>query len=211
MLSKLRRLISSVLIVVLLTVSLVFTSPANAYAGLPIDLNTVTDTLKNISSNADEVKEIAQKLLSNKFLMRDAKQFLSASPDLICSAYIDMQNNGNSSRWDAILKGGTAAATVTQAAMSASAAGAGSLTGYAGIAAAVSQLGLGGLTQAAAGFLGSNAVGAAATAVVTSTVGGPVAMAALVTVGLAGTAYVGAEVTSLVAHNLGDWAASSCN
>lgn len=54
--------------------------------------------------------------------------------------------------------------------------GAGSLAGYAGVASAVSKLGLGWATTSIAGAMGSSASGAAATAVVTSAVGGPVVM-----------------------------------
>jgi hypothetical protein len=236
MLKKFHRLISSCLIVVLLTVSLVFSSPARAYAGMPLDLQMATDivknvfsnvdldtaknAVKNVISNADAVKNLllnpevvtntVKKVLSNKQLVRDAKDFLSNSPDLICSAYFDFQNGADSTQWDAMVKGGSAAVTVGQAITSASAAGAGSLTGYAGIASAVSQLGLGGLTQAVAGFLGSNAAGAAATAVVTSTVGGPVVMGALLVAGLGATAYGSGELTKMVATNLGEWAEGSC-
>lgn len=65
------------------------------------------------------------------------------------------------------------AATLTSSTVSASLAGAGSLTGYAGMASTVSTLGLGPATTAIAGTLGSSATGAAATAVVTSALGGP--------------------------------------
>jgi hypothetical protein len=252
MLQKFHRLISSCLIVVLLTVSLAFSSPARAYAGMPLDLQMATDTVKNVISNVDldtakdTVKNIisnvdldtaknavnnvisnadvvenllsnpeivtntGKKILYNKQLVRDAKYFLSNSPDLICSAYFDFQNGADSTKWDAMVKGGSAAVTVGQAISSASAAGAGSLTGYAGIASAVSQLGLGGLTQAVAGLLGSNAAGAAATAVVTSTVGGPVVMGALLVAGVGATAYGSGELTKMVATNLGEWAEGSC-
>lgn len=73
--------------------------------------------------------------------------------------------------------------------VSASAAGAGSLTGYAGTASAVSTLGLNGLTTAAAGAMGSSATGAAATAVVTSAVGGPVVMGVIIVGGTAALSY----------------------
>jgi hypothetical protein len=72
---------------------------------------------------------------------------------------------------------------------SASLAGAGSLTGYAGMASAVSTLGLGGVTTAIAGAMGSSATGAAATAVVTAAVGGPLVMGAIIVGGTGATAY----------------------
>lgn len=67
---------------------------------------------------------------------------------------------------------GMAATTLASASAGAYAAGAGALTGYAGMASTVSSLGLGSITTTAAGMLGSSASGAAATAVVTSALGG---------------------------------------
>lgn len=67
--------------------------------------------------------------------------------------------------------------------------GAGALAGYAGTASAVSSLGLGGVTTAIAGAMGSSATGAAATAVVTAAVGGPVAMGAILVTGSAAVSY----------------------
>jgi hypothetical protein len=160
-------------------------------------------------SSKEAFIDTTKKLLSNKQLVKDAQNFLNESPEKICSAYISMQN-GDDTSWDAIIKGGSSAITIGQAINSASLAGAGSLTGYAGIASAVSQLGLGGLTQAIAGALGSNAAGAAATAVVTSAVGGPIAMTALVAVGLTITTFGTGELTKFVAYKLGDWAKNSC-
>jgi hypothetical protein len=66
--------------------------------------------------------------------------------------------------------------------------GAGSLAGYAGIASAVSKLGLGCVTTSIAGAMGSSATGAAATAVVTSAVGGPVVMGGIL---IGGTVLAG--------------------
>jgi hypothetical protein len=222
MLQKSRQFISSFLIVVLITVSLLISSPANASANIiPFDLNTATDTAKNLLSNGDSIKNLlaskqaivdtTKKLLANKQLVQDARNFLNESPEQICSAYVDLKNGNNTSQWDAIIEAGTAALKIGQAVNSASIAGAGSLTGYAGMASAVSQLGLGGLTQAAAGVLGSNAVGAAATSVVTSAVGGPIVMAALVAVGIGVTTLGTGEITMFVADKLGDWAENSCN
>ncbi|AFY93740.1 hypothetical protein Cha6605_2698 [Chamaesiphon minutus PCC 6605] len=63
MLQKSRQLISSFLIVVLITVSLLLSSPANASANIiPFDLNTATDIAKNLLSNGDSIKN----LLSSK-------------------------------------------------------------------------------------------------------------------------------------------------
>ena len=93
---------------------------------------------------------------------------------------------------------------------SATAAGAGSLAGYAGIASGVSQLGLGSLTTAIAGMMGSSVTGAAATAVVTSAVGGPLIMGILLAGGT-GAATLGTyEVGKFTAKRLDNWAKNYC-
>lgn len=80
----------------------------------------------------------------------------------------------------------SSSAVVGTSVASAGAAGAGALTGYAGMASAVSTLGLGGLTTSAAAGMGLTAatgaplVGAAATTAVTAAVGGPIVAGALV-------------------------------
>ena len=196
MLRKFHRLISSCLIVVVLTVSFLLSSPTNASAGIPIDLKAVTNLVKEF--------------ISNKQLSRDAKNFINDSPKKICSAYVNMKNGRDNSKWNNLVQeGGFAIFTIGQK-IAAVSPNAGALTSYAGMASAISELGLGGVTQVIAGFLGSNAVGAAATAVVTSTVGGPIVMAGLVSIGLGVTAVGTGELTKLVAHKLGDWAESSC-
>ena len=83
----------------------------------------------------------------------------------------------------------TTVGTIGVATGSAAAAGAGSLAGYAGAASAVSSLGLGGVTTAVAGAMGSSATGAAATTLVVSAVGGPVIFAGLLAGGTAAAAY----------------------
>lgn len=90
---------------------------------------------------------------------------------------------------EALFGGAFTAGVIAKSAYCASAAGAGALTGYAGIAGAVSSLGLGGVTTAIAGAMGSSATGAAATAVVTSAVGGPVVMGAILVGGTAAASY----------------------
>jgi hypothetical protein len=82
--------------------------------------------------------------------------------------------------------------------------GAGGLAGYAGIASAVSNLGLGGVTTGIAGAMGSSASGAAATAVVTSAVGGPLVMGGILVGGtvLAGYGlYKGGQVVYKLAKD----------
>lgn len=151
------------------------------------------------------------KLLSNKQLIRDAKRFLEMTPETFCGAYLDSLAGADSAAWRVVEEGAAAATTVTGAISSASAAGAGALSGYAGIASAVSQLGLGGLTSAAAGMMGSSASGAAATAVVTSAVGGPVVMGALIVGGAGITALGTYEAGKFAVGKLGDFAANYCN
>jgi len=93
--------------------------------------------------------------------------FNTTTPETICKAYVDNSQGIDGSAWEAIKEGVISTYIITQAFTSASAAGAGALAGYAGIASAVSQLGLGGLTTTIAGMIGSSVTGAAATAVVT--------------------------------------------
>jgi len=90
---------------------------------------------------------------------------------------------------EAACEAGFTAGTIGYGVGSAYAAGAGSLTGYAGIASTVSSMGLGGVTTSIAGAMGSSATGAAATAVVTSAVGGPVVMAGILVGGTAAVSY----------------------
>ncbi|MBW4624752.1 MAG: hypothetical protein KME49_04380 [Brasilonema octagenarum HA4186-MV1] len=110
-----------------------------------------------------------------------------------------------------IEKGATSAFTITKAVTSASTAGAGALAGYAGTASAVSQLGVGGLTTAIAGMMGSTVTGAAATAVVTSAVGGPLVMGALLVGGTGAVAFGSDKLLRLGFEHLGNWAESYCS
>lgn len=140
-----------------------------------------------------------------------AKYFLSADPDMICNAYQDMKNGVDNSKWGAIQEGAGVSFTILRTIAAASTAGAGNLTGYAGMAAAVSQLGLGGVTTTLASVLGSGATGAAATAVVTSAVGGPLVMAGLLVGGTGATAYGSYKASAFVAEKLGEWAEGACS
>ena len=105
-----------------------------------------------------------------------------------CQAYFDQSDGVDGRLWEAISQGAESVSIIGTAITSASTAGAGSLAGYAGIASAVSQLGLGGLMQALTGMMGTSVTGAAATAVVTSTVGGPLVMGALLVGGTSAAA-----------------------
>ncbi len=171
MFPRFNRLMLSFMIVILLTVSVVLTDPGDAHA----------DTVTNLIKYKGDLLKVINKLPNNEKFLSGAKDFLETSPQQICSAYWDQRNGTNSSQWDALLKGAEAAVIIGQAMIAASAAGAGTLTGYAGIASAVSTLGLGPIvTATAATLLGSSAIGAAATSVVTSAVGGPFVMAAVI-------------------------------
>lgn len=194
--------------------------------------NDLSQLVSNTSSYGKEIQKIATKTLpgklgeSQKLLMlvfktiasqkldsktRDRiKQFLNASPTMICQAYIDSKNGIDDSHWNAIVEGGGTTFTLYQTITSAAAAGAGSLSGYAGIASAVSSLGLGGLTTTLASALGSSATGAAATAVVTSAVGGPVVMAGLLVGGTAATVYGSSKLAIFISEKLGEWAETTC-
>jgi uncharacterized membrane protein YfhO len=115
MLQQFRQLISSFLIVVLITVSLLLSSSANASANInPFDLNTATDKAKSLFSNGDSIKNLlsskkvivdtTKKLFANKQLVKDARNFLNESPDRICYAYVALKNGDDTSQWDAIIK-----------------------------------------------------------------------------------------------------------
>ncbi|MCT7961159.1 hypothetical protein NG791_10785 [Laspinema sp. D1] len=190
--------------------------------GLVADASKYGDGLQKITKKKLESKYgesykvmsiILQNITStalNSNARNQAKNFLSATPDTICKAYQDMKNGRDASSWSAIEEGAGTTLLLFNTITSASAAGAGNLAGYAGIASAVSQLGLGGLTTTLASVLGSSATGAAATAVVTSAVGGPLVMAGLLTGGTVATAYGSYKMSVFVAKKLGDWAEKSC-
>lgn len=177
------------------TLSLSLTSPQPAFASVHLDFSLI--------------KQL-EKILSNKQLVADAKRFLNTTPETVCRAYFDKLDGIDSSTWAAIEEGVTSTYTITQAVTSASAAGAGSLAGYAGIASAVSQLGLGGVMTTIAGMMGSNVAGAAATAVVTSAVGGPVVMGALLAGGTGVTAFGTYKLSKFTVEKLRNWAESYC-
>ncbi|WP_413269506.1 hypothetical protein [Floridanema aerugineum] len=188
----------------MITVSLGLTSPQPAVASPHPDFSG----LKQID-----------KILSNKQIVVDAKRFLNTTPEMVCRAYFDQLNGIDNSTWAAIEQGVTSTYAITQAINSASAAGAGSLAGYAGIASAVSELGLGGLMTTIAGMMGSNVAGAAATAVVTSAVGGPAVMGILIAGGTSGSFFLIYKLgkftveklkNSAQVEKLEDWAKSYC-
>ncbi|ARV60498.1 hypothetical protein BZZ01_19325 [Nostocales cyanobacterium HT-58-2] len=195
MFNWLKTIFSAFLITLIITLHLSFTSPTPAYASTPFDFVSPKQLVK---------------LLSNKLLVKDAKRFLEATPETICTAYFNKSAGIDSSTWKTIEEGATSAFTITHAIVSASTAGAGSLSGYAGIASAVSQLGLGSLTTAIAGMMGSSVTGAAATAVVTSAVGGPLVMSALLVGGTSATAFGTYELGKLAVERLGNWVESYC-
>lgn len=101
-----------------------------------------------------EIPQQLYKTLHSKQLIADAKRFLEVTPEIFCLAYSDMQAGIDNFAWVAIQDGAASTYTIISAVSSAASAGAGSLSGYAGIASAVSQLGLGSVTTTIAGLLG---------------------------------------------------------
>ncbi|NMF62751.1 hypothetical protein DP113_21475 [Brasilonema octagenarum UFV-E1] len=196
MFNWLKRILSVFLIALIITLHLSFTSAAPAFASTPLDFIS---------------PKYIEKLLFNKQLVKDAKNFLEITPETICRAYSDKLTGTDNSTWEAIEKGAISTFTITKAVASASTAGAGALAGYAGTASAVSQLGLGGLTTALAGMMGSSVAGAAATAVVTSAVGGPLVMGALLVGGTGAVAFGSDKLLRLGFEHLGNWAESYCS
>jgi hypothetical protein len=192
-LEGLRRSFSVFLTILIFVISVGLISPPPAIASVDPYL-----------SHAEQIRTT----LSDKQLLKEADKFLYLSPEKLCSAYL----NPDPATWAAIEKSGKAAFIVTEALTAAAANGAGTLTGYAGIASAVSHLGLGGLTTAVAGFMGSHTAGAAATAVVTSALGGPVVMGTLLVAGTAAAVFGGHKLVQVAAGQIGlkDWAASHC-
>jgi hypothetical protein len=140
---------------------------------------------------------------------------LSQEPNDICDVYRGT-SEADKAKWRAVeMAAAGAIVHLTADIASASAAGAGSLAGYAGTAAAVSHLGLGGITTAIAGMMGSHAAGAAATALVTSLVGGPLIMGALIAGGVGVAAYGKHKLEKsfldkFTRNELEDWAAEYC-
>ncbi len=150
------------------------------------------------------------KLLADEKLIAHARQFSGMTSGTFCRAYFDAAQGIDGAAWAAVEKGAETTFAVAEAILSASAAGAGSLSGYAGIASIVSHLGLGGITTSLAGLLGSNVAGAAATSVVTASVGGPVVMGALLAGGAVATAYGTYELGKFSAEKFDAWANAYC-
>jgi hypothetical protein len=199
MLTLLKRIFCTFLITLIATIHLSFISPEPAFASTPIDFVL-----------PKEIKEVS-KLLSNKQLIKDAQRLLNTTPETFCTAYFDMLDGVDSSTWRTFEQGLTSTYIIVQSIISAASAGAGSLASYAGIASAVSQLGLGGLTTAIAGMMGSHAAGAAATALVTSTVGGPLVMSGLLVGGTSAAAFGTYEVGKFAVQQLGNFAKNYCS
>lgn len=192
-LKKLQGSFSAFLIILTFTISVGLIAPAPAIASGDFHF-----------SRADQIHRI----LSDTRLLNKANKFMNASPGKLCSAYLET----DSATWSALEKSAQAAFIVTNALTHAAGAGAGTLTGYAGIASAVSQLSLGGLTTAVAGFMGSHTAGAAATAVVTSAVGGPVVMGTLLVGGTGAVAFGAYTLGRAAVGQIGleDWAERHC-
>lgn len=149
-------------------------------------------------------------LLTDKKLVASAKNFSNITADKFCRAYSDSVQGIDQSKWNMLSKGADATWKIAGTIHSASIAGAGPLAGYAGLASAVSQLGLGNIMTTVAGLMGSNVAGAAATSVVTASVGGPVVMGAMIAGGLALTEYGVYELAQFSATEFSEWADAYC-
>jgi hypothetical protein len=160
-------------------------------------LVTSTLTILPAPANADNISVVKDSLLSIRWwkdLKETAKSLVPPNPfvevkNIIEDGLKDGIEGHDNSNQKATSVGLATTALVVTSVGSAASAGAGALAGYAGIASAVSSMGLGGVTTAIAGAMGSNVFGAAATAVVTSAVGGPVVMSMILAGGTAATAY----------------------
>ncbi len=193
-LNHIKRVFSVFLAVILITISLSITSQQSAIA-FPFFNFTLTKQL--------------DKILPSKQMVSDAKRFLEATPEKVCNAYFD-KLDGIDSKWAAIEEGVVSTIVLTEAVKAASTAGAGQLAEYAGIASVVSKIGLGSFTKIIAGMMGKSVVGAAATAVVTSAVGGPVVMGTILVGGTVSTAYGIYELGNFTVDKLGSWAENYC-
>lgn len=176
---------------------------------MSLNLITPQPALASSLVNVNLPREI-EKILLNKQLLKDANKLLETTPETFCKAYFDKASGVDGAAWEVIEKATMSVFLIVNSISSAAASGAGSLASYAGIASAVSQLGAGGLTTAIAGLMGSNAAGAAATAVVTSAVGGPIVMGIILTSGASITALGTYEVSKFTVEKLGFWVEEYC-
>lgn len=190
---RIKKLIAICLVSVLLVTSTLTILPAPANAD---NISIVKDSLPSIRWWKD-LKETAKSLVPpNPFT--EAKNILE-------DGFRDGIEGRDRSNQRATKVGLVTTALVVTSVGSAASAGAGALAGYAGIASAVSSMGLGGVTTAIAGAMGSNVFGAAATAVVTSAVGGPVVMSMILAGGTAATAYGTYEAAHWVGKRFQLW------
>lgn len=127
-----------------------------------------------------------------------------------CNAYYDAINDIDDSTRDAIRSSSATAFEIAWAMLMTYYAGAGALTGHAAVAAIISKMGLGNITTTIAHMMGRNVFGAAATAVVTSTVGGPMVMAALLAGGVGLTTYEVYKLGQFAASHFAEWMQVYC-
>lgn len=217
MLHSVLRWLSISLAILFLSVTVSLQAPAAAFA---VDGSTiVSHQLQNtdfLKINRHLIQDLQQAALKSQFskpisgLLREADQFLEEVPTTMCSAYEAHSLDPNAREWLAFVESGHSLFLIVSAIQAASVAGAGSLAGYAGMASAVAQLGLGGATTMIAGLLGSHTAGAAATSVVVSFVGGPVIMTAIV-VSIPLLLALGEHyVSQLTIQFFGQWAEMVC-
>lgn len=196
LLKQLKRIFSACSIALILTVPFLLTAPEPALASAP---------------GNSSLSQPHNRVLSNEQQLLDASRLPVVTIDRFCKAYLDRAHSGvDNSAQMAIKEGVASTVIIVHAINSASAAGGGSLAGYAGMASAVSHLGLGGLTTTIAAAMGSHATGAAATAVVTSAVGGPMVMGTLIALGTGAAAFGTYELGKWTFDTLGHQAESYC-
>ncbi len=177
------------------TVSLQFPKPARAVSFTPSlewialpDLELFSDDLESLKDEiwsqaavalenlGQEVTQTGLPILLTEFWL-EGDLSLEQAVQPFCAAVRGFASVDDASRIPfAFLESSRYLWVVVSATQSASVAGAGPLTRYAGLASTVSKLGLTGAITKMARLLGSRATGSAATAVVVRSVGGPTVM-----------------------------------
>lgn len=186
-----KRLIAICLVMLLIVTSTLTILPASAKAD---NISIVKNNLPSIEQMKEMAKNNLPSIEQMKGFKEIAKKLVPPNPvetlkDILIGGLEDGVEGRDRSNQKATKAGLVTTVLVATSVTSAASAGAGTLAGYAGIASAVSSMGLGGVTTAIAGAMGTNVFGAAATAVVTSAVGGPAVMGVILIGGTAATAY----------------------
>lgn len=202
-----KRLIAICLVMLLIVTSTLTILPASARADNSL-------IVKNNLPSIEQMKELAKKNLPSREQIKELKEIakkpvppnpVKTLKDNLIDGFNDGVKGDNRSSEKVAKVGVLTTVFVATSVTSAASAGAGTLAGYAGIASAVSSMGLGGVTTAIAGAMGTNVFGAAATAVVTSAVGGPAVMGVILVGGTAATAYGTYEAAHWVGKQFQLW------